>query len=462
MSKETIHRNFGDILTACKTEKCTVPFESLPYEFERIDKTKAILQIIEGQTVELKEKKSNEEEEEKIEFDRTLKITNKHDVSGDENDPKRNDLLEISSFLLQVIKKVFGSATISLDCEFGIQKETEKIYILENSSAESLKDAFTSSLFSDIPNGEQEFQNFMQCATSPDFFEPPCKNPVHKVRKIDIIYYRAHMKFPSVNEYRLYKVIKLRLKDMSPQLLNETINVCLKCSLNYSGARHENRGSKLSNKQFRENDPHVFEALTPYEMEQRRTQSVGYTQDMHKAYCFTVNLRESPYHEAPWSIAVPPKERPKLKKQKELKKSNEKWVKRLTDGEQIGPHPVRIPSEMPVHVEEVEIPEEAPLPPTYSERLAPKAYTNQTFKYEFIDKKKYGGRKPKTATKNKKKTKKEVKKEEDPTQHENKEETQLPNENETEDVPKTDGTENKSSSSSSSSSSNSSRKEKKD
>ena len=392
MSKETIHRTFSDILIACQTSKCETPFFTLPFKFERVDKTSTILKIEEGQTITVKETQKNgeEEDDEKVEFDRTIKVTNKRDISCDENDEKRNNILEIADYLLRALKAMFGTATISINCEFGIQKETNNIYLLESSSAESLKDGFVSSLLEDVPNGESEFQNFMQCAISPEFFEPPCKKPIHKARKIDVIYYRAHMKFPTVNEYRLYKVIKHRLEEMAPQLLNETVNVCLKCSLNYTGARRETKGSKLTNSMFRENDPHTFEALTPLEMERRRTIPTGYTQDMHKAYCFTVNLRESPYHEKPLSIQMPPKERTKPTVKREIVPSNEDWVLRLTGEKQEPAKVVDIPQEINKKVEEPVYYEEKPLPPTYSQKLAPKAYTNQTFKYGFIDKKKNG------------------------------------------------------------------------
>ena len=63
MSKETIHRSFSDILTACRASKCDVAFYSLPFKIERDDKTSTILKIEGGRTVTCKEKSEEEEEE---------------------------------------------------------------------------------------------------------------------------------------------------------------------------------------------------------------------------------------------------------------------------------------------------------------------------------------------------------------------------------------------------------------
>lgn len=385
----TIERTFNDILITCTTAKCPVPFESKPYEFERIDKTKAIIQIVEGQGKYLKEMpKKEEEEEDQKEFDQIIQFDLKSD---DVSDELFNEIKQIAQHITKTMKTVYGSPVMQFNASFGIYNDPKKIYLLEGATAQSLKSAFIDNLFGEIPNGEAKFQEFMQCATSPDFFKPPCKKQVHKVKKLIVIYFRAHMKFPSVNSYRLYKVIKERLSEMAPNLLTETVNVCMECSINYAGAYREVKGVKLSNNQIKEVDPHVFEALTPKELSMRRTLPVGFTQDMHKAYCFTVNLRESPYTDEPLTIYKNRVEKPKYEKIKPLKTSNERWVQRLTKDQHGGGKVMEFPEETErKQMEVVEIPEPKPLPPTYSMKLAKKAYAPIPFKYDYVDKKKNG------------------------------------------------------------------------
>ncbi|EAY03216.1 hypothetical protein TVAG_421040 [Trichomonas vaginalis G3] len=442
----TISRTYSDILVACTSGKCSIPFESAPFEFERSDKTKTIIQVVEGEGKYLKEMPKQEEEEEKKEFDQIVEYDMKGKKPDDVLDDIYGEVKQISQHIIQLMKSLYGTSVMQFKASFGIYNEPKKIFILEGATAENLKSAFVANLFGNIPNGESEFQYFMQCAIKPDFFKPPCKNPVHKVKKIQVIYYRAHIKFPSVNEYRLYKIIKERLQDMAPKILSETVNVCIECSINYAGAYREVKGTKLSNGQPKEVDPHVFEALTPLEMSHRRTLPTGFTQNMHKAYCFTVNLRESPYSEQPLTIYKSKPGKPKYEKIAPLKTSKDKWVERLTKYQTGGGKIREIKEEQPNYAhDEIQIPDPKPLPPTYSMRLAKKAYAPIPFKYDYVDKKKNGKQRKIDQKKKPQKTdqkKKQEQNEEQAKMEEDVKEEEKPEEREVENQPENTKTEN--------------------
>ena len=126
-----------------------------------------------------------------------------------------------------------------------------------------------------------------------------------------------------------------------------------------------------------------FEAFMPREDSERGKRSVGTTKSMYRPYSYTLNLKRSPYHSAPIPL-VPVAERTPLTPIKKFRFAKNEESTRLAEGGTMLPSSRERHRDKLFFPEHVDIPPPKPLPKTYSQRLAPKAYASLPFNYEII------------------------------------------------------------------------------
>lgn len=367
-------------------------------------------------------------EKERSDFDYKF-IVKDRVVNGDEDSGFKEDIMTICEHIRNAISMLYDCQVVNISLEFGSYKDNHEIWII-NGDVTTTTNGFAANLFKQVENGEEEFTSFLikelneeneshqnsqknktsrsssrskgandydQKKKMKGFHQcyshfPNCQNAIYRMPQIFAILYRAHQQFPTVNEARLYRMIKNRIQQIKPELVHKMVDVCIQCVHLYTAEERTYQGQKLTNRLPKDIPAPAFSALVPAELSRKGLRDVGTTPYMHKAYTYTINCRDSPYRDPVFKVAKPLDPCPR-KPIQPLTKSNEKWVDRLC--RPYSSHSVKVSSTSGKATErDGNIDDDTKLPPieptrqSYSEVLAPMTYTNSPFSYSFLDQKK--------------------------------------------------------------------------
>lgn len=224
---------------------------------------------------------------------------------------------------------------------------------------------------------------------------PTCLNAHYRVPRIFVILYRAHQAFPKVNEARLYRTIEQRLEAIDENASKQMVSVCIQCVHLYTAEEKTYQGQKLTNNMPKDVPSHPFASLVPAELSIKGLRDVGSTPDMYRPFCYKINCRDSPYRDPALKVKKPP-DPPDKNPTPQIPKA-EKWVKRLTNPYRS--HSVKSSERKKMNLRSYQKKDqnvneefEAKLPSiyqstqSYSERLAPDAYSSLPFGYSFLGK----------------------------------------------------------------------------
>ncbi|OHT01221.1 hypothetical protein TRFO_32002 [Tritrichomonas foetus] len=279
---------------------------------------------------------SPEEEEEEMkepEFDYIFNVKDRT-IEGDQNTEFSEDIMTICEHLRNGISLLYDAGVIDISLKFGAKNDGHEIWLLDGIVI-TTQNGFTQNLMRTVPNGETAFTNFLlnQLSEVNDDKKkcyskfPNCLQAIYKVPRIFVILNRAHQQFPTVNEARLYKMIKHRILSINDSVIDQTVNVCISCVHLYTAEQRTYQGQKATNKLPKEVPPPTFAALVPAELSIKGMKDVGLNPNQHKPYCYKINCRDSPYRD-PIPIAKKPPDPPERTRISPIKKS-EKWVARM-------------------------------------------------------------------------------------------------------------------------------------
>jgi hypothetical protein len=201
-----------------------------------------------------------------------------------------------------------------------------------------------------------------------------------------VILSRAHEKFPTVNEARLYRVLKARFQAIEPGVRDVLVHVCICCLHVYTAEERIYQGHKAQSELRKTVEPPQFEALVPPELEPKVPPDLGAAHQGTAPYSYMINIRNSPYRRSPLPN-LEPTSRTALTPIRTISRG-EHWVDRLYHS---GVSPsVRLVRERrggPFSRAEWEgeLPDISPTRASYSLRLAPRTYADRPFRYQFLD-----------------------------------------------------------------------------
>jgi hypothetical protein len=381
-------RGFRDILAASCLSPCAVPFSCLPQTFENLDGSHISFEIVDG-ICRTKAASADPAEVPSVECDRQISVED----DSVEDSAFGEDLSAIFEYFNENLGRLFNSQVTSLHLVFGVIEDGHKIYLLDGDGATAVN-GFTLNLFSEIPGGEQALTEFItgqlscdwnagrQCVTN----SPKCTPAGYQCPRLFVVLYRAHARFPSVNEARLYRLLKSRFHTIDPEFSRELANVCIGCLHIYTAEQRIYQAQKATNQLPTTMDPPLFEALVPAELAVKGKSDVGLTPKGYAAYSYWINIRRSPYRTSPVPNLTP-SIRTSLTPVRPIPKS-EKWVDRLYHAAITPAMESRDDSDKEPFQAAVFSGPKPWMRPTnvsYSQRLTPKVYTNQPFTYEFLE-----------------------------------------------------------------------------
>ena len=300
-------------------------------------------------------------------------------------------IISVSEQLRDSCEKVTGKYITNLVLTFGIDENENKIYFCKDSVIELSKDCYEETLFGG-EGGADEFNDFLieqisapvpkkKCITN----SKKCMNPQYKTMLLDVIFSRAVDKYKKLDKKLLYDVIRSRIQKMSPELLEQRVRCCLPCELKYAAIHREYQSAKEWTRKEKIPASKEFEAFRLRDRCERGLSSVGTTPTMHKTYCYSLNLKYSPYHDTLFPLKAV--DRAALTPIKKLRFAKNDESTRLSQGMTFRGTHKSIPKDKLLPPEKYEIPEPKPLPKTYSEKLAPRAYTGKPFKRDYLSSK---------------------------------------------------------------------------
>ena len=284
------------------------------------------------------ESQSNEEEEDEEvpDFDYEFEV-NDRTIEGDRDSGFSEDIMTICEHLRNNIAILYDATVLKIHLSFGAKTDGHEIWLVDGDVTTNVN-SFSRSLFAGIPNGEIEFTNFLieQFNDYPDKNDKECYSGFkscgkanYKVPRILVIFSRARQKFPTVNEVRLYKMVKTRVAAFDDSILDQTVNVCISCVHYYTAEEKTLQAQKDASKQSQPAEAPPFSALTPAELSEKGLKDVGLHPDQCKPFCYTINVRDSPYKD-PVPKARKPDDPPPRPPIQPIPKS-EKWVDRMLD-----------------------------------------------------------------------------------------------------------------------------------
>jgi hypothetical protein len=136
----------------------------------------------------------------------------------------------VANYLRENLGLVFNSQVISSCFQFGVNDGA--LYLMDG-SATMTTNGFTTNLFGEIPGCEEALTEFITeqlscewtatrvCITS----SHECPVLGYQCPRIFVVLFRAHERFPTVDEARLYRVLKARFQTIDPDFSRELANV---------------------------------------------------------------------------------------------------------------------------------------------------------------------------------------------------------------------------------------------
>jgi hypothetical protein len=425
-------RGLQAVLAAACVSKSPVRFEFPPKAFDNATGGRTVFQVVGGQAhwdrVAVSASKqpppkaaapspSEEEEEEEhrregqappdaeragpeeganestqIEYDREISITNRTlDVA--EDDAFYDDIIELTEHLRENVGLLYNCQVLNMHLKFGVKDDGHIIDLLDGSVTTTMN-AFTANLFEDVPGGEDTFNEFISeqlaapcnCGRTCVTAGHDCLRADYKCPRMFVILYRAHERFPEVNEARLYRVLKARFQMLEPDISRQLVNVCICCLHVYTAEERIYQGQKAANELPKLMEPPQFEALLPAELSVKGKRDVGQTRHSCDPHCYMINLRNSPYARPPLPH-LDPRARTSLTPIRPIPTS-EAWATRLYHSA-VSPSIKCVEERTGQPFRRAEWKAEmTPLHPTgvgHSERLAPAVYMNGPFTYQFLE-----------------------------------------------------------------------------
>jgi hypothetical protein len=176
-----------------------------------------------------------DESEEVPTFDREISVANRTIDSGDD-DEFTEDIIAISEHLRGHVTLLYDCQVMDMTLKFGVIEDGHQIYLLGGSVA-TTTNGFTKNLFEEIPGGDVALTEFITEQLQSDWDTgrvcvtkgAKCLRADYKCPKMFVILYGAHERFPTVNEARLYRVLKARIQAIEPGVRDALVNVCISC-----------------------------------------------------------------------------------------------------------------------------------------------------------------------------------------------------------------------------------------
>jgi hypothetical protein len=325
-------------------------------------------------------------------YDREISVNNR-DIEVAEGDPFTDEIVQICEYFRERVAVLYDCNVKEMTLKFGVQEESHRIYLLSGSVC-TTTNGFSNNLMENVPNGDAEFTDFITtelstpvptggvCITD----APTCSKGDYRCLRIFVILHRALQRFPGINEARIYRVIKSRIKAVNPDIINQRVNVCISCLHIYTAEQRIYQGRKLANQIPRTVDPPLFGELTPAELSIKGKRDVGLTMRSHDPYCYMINLMNSPYRGDPLPL-IPPPERPFIHAIPPIPAA-EPWVARLYHS-QVTRSIKTVDADRNPFVRkhyDTTIPTIPPCRASFSQETAPGVYTNRPFQYAFLEK----------------------------------------------------------------------------
>lgn len=370
------------VISACSVIPCSVPFSMKPLVITEEDGTETHWVIEDGFSRIINFE--DEEEDSPEEFARTITYENDEIVEGEE-DPMSQYVISIISALVESITRVCGRPIHEIRLTFGVDEETENIWLYRNSTLVLSKKCFEDALLQ--TKDASKLNNILVVEISKQVPEGICYTnsescgPAHNIQKlIDIIYFRCNKEFPSLNKKKLLSFIRHRIKQIDPSLLDKSVSCCLPCYLRTEKAKKQfsdqpqpqNNTRKLSSAidVAKSRETQIYQSINLNTLGNR---------PMHKYP--SNNLINSPY-------SSPVKEMYKVPPQYSYSQHDEEHFvtakSRASYNPSYNPPPSYLKTRKQIRRkdrlcpwEHYELPEHEPLPPTYSQKLAPKCYQSQ-------------------------------------------------------------------------------------
>ena len=312
------------------------------------------------------------------------------ELIGCEDDDMIHHFVAIAEHLERNVGILFDGIVTDFRVEFGITRKN-RIYLLSGTVSTTVN-PFVRNVMREIPNGESEFVEFIsrelaapkcngsKCVTG----SRRCHKAEYRVPRLFVLLYRARMRWPQVNEARLYKVIKRRLQTIDADIVKQSCSCCVMCLHMYSAEQKRYYGQKLANKQQKYMSAGEYQDLCPGDMSIQAQRDVTMVSE---PCSYLINLEKSPYKGKLIEPRAPPPP-PARTPQPQIPKS-EKWVDRLTS---TASPPSRAAKEGEVSDTETLLHEPLPYLEHYEpskhgfdEKPALRSYRKQPFQYAFID-----------------------------------------------------------------------------
>jgi hypothetical protein len=334
----------------------------------------------------------NEYDDDLPAFDRVISVTDRTIDSG-ADDEFTDDVIAISEHLRAQVTMLYNCEVMDMSLKFGVFESGHEIHLLDG-SVSTTTNGFTTNLFEEIPGGDVALTEFIIEQLQSDWNSgrvcvtkgAKCLRADYKCPKMFVILYRAHNKFPTVNQARLYRVLKVRFQAIEPGVRDALVNVCICCLHVYTAEQRIYQGYKAQNQLPKTTEPPQFEAIVPPEIAAEMLPDLGVAHRAATAYSYMINIRNSPYSRSPLPN-IEPRSRTAVTPIRRIPRG-EQWVDRLYHS---GVSPsIRLVRERRgepfFRAEwEGELPSISTTRASDSLRLAPRTYADRPFKYEFLD-----------------------------------------------------------------------------
>lgn len=249
--------------------------------------------------------------------------------SDSEKEEQFNEVYSIALYFQKVIHLYYDCLTTDLFLKFGVH--SEELYLLPESRFSISENITLSNLFKDSKDGFNEFicEEITRTPAKGCYFGgKDCTEPKYKLEKYLVVSYRARVKFPNVNEARIYLAVKNRFRE-NGKVSQKCVNLCIKCFHYCSTERTVTHSKKLENRMSKYSEQIPFESFTPAEMNLRQKESIGYSPDMHHPHKFALSVSKTPLRE-PEKQLRDPSPKAFYPAPNPLSFSKEKWVTRLS------------------------------------------------------------------------------------------------------------------------------------
>ncbi|EAX92458.1 hypothetical protein TVAG_331340 [Trichomonas vaginalis G3] len=318
----------------------------------------------------------NEEEDFPEEYGREITYEDSRIVKG-QDDPMSKYVISIINTLVESITRVIGRPIQKINLVFGINdynqiwlnrnsilEFSDKCFenaILQSKDASRLNNIFVVEVSKQVPNGK--------CFLSTQ----NCSHPQNHLKLLEILYYKSIQAFPSLNKKKLFNFLIRRIEEIDQTLIDKDVTCCLPCYLRIHSAiklLNNDLVKRVSTKRLSPiNDLLKYQAI--------HSNQFSSTQVSH--FPFLVQKELNNPINSPYSSPVH-----EIHKLASSQTSEYAGKLKLAVLQTYQPSKQKYPTKRQInHKDRIkkwdiyELPEYSPLPPTFSQKLAPKVYQNK-------------------------------------------------------------------------------------